>query len=605
MRGKISKLLIAFAVVYAAAGNYVLNSDFFRRQLASWDDGDIQFERAITPLPGLLFVKGFSLTHQDKHVLWNVKIASTQTLFNPLALLWKKISIWGLATDDARFRFVVREHQRTARAEAKEALPPLKFPKPEKPKQFPETPGGWGVEIRNIYISGLKEAWVNEYRYDGNIRVSGGFQIIPDQAVEVGPAKVAFDRGDVYIGNERLAHQLDGTIHYVMERFNPDGADEDVFRSMSLEVSLKSQASSLAPLNFFWRSAPWIRLDKGQGALEIALKMNNGVLVAPGKVSFETPSLALLLGENRVNGKAKVSWILEKDSPDSKGTVRLEDVVMTRSPRHFTILKGGSVEIGATTRKLSLVEEGLFKTLALSLHIEGGKIPELQNLNAFVPARVPFRFVKGSARFGANIDSLTEKPGDDKGLVFLESEDAVFEVNGRPMAGKIASRVPVRRGSLNDLKFAFDDVETKFSDVTVNGGSPTQWKMEVAVREGAFQAKPLMGKGRVEVRMDNSAPFLAMLDAGNSGIVQRLFTVDDIRVNGNVHLNDDEFAVRQLTFRSHSLQADGDLKTTPAGKNGKFLFVLEPLALGLEIKGEDRRFILNDAFGWWHRAQAE
>ncbi|HET7453408.1 MAG TPA: hypothetical protein VFL12_11740, partial [Thermoanaerobaculia bacterium] len=283
-------LLVALAAVVSVAPSVILR----RGMLLRWVNGDpeklrLSYASAAAGWPGTIVVTGLELRGADPNVQWWFRMDRAEIRYSLLDLLARRFHATSVRAAGLRFR--LRQRLSTAHGSAAAAAPlpdipgfgpvpvqggPPFFPAPEAPGNY------WQVQIDSLDAP-AREIWIDQYRYDGAARVSGSFFLWPQKRADIGPARVAFDGGTLWLGRERAAGGFRGDVTAKIASFDPRAVrGNDVYRFISGGGRATGEMPAVSFLNYYLRDASEPRLSGGRGklAVELALRSGRGTLSA-------------------------------------------------------------------------------------------------------------------------------------------------------------------------------------------------------------------------------------------------------------------------------------------------------------------------------------
>lgn len=590
-------VFLGFYLIYVIAGNWFVNSSKLAALLDTWDDGVIHYKYGVTPFPGVVWIKDLSFWHQDKNVLWNARAKSVATILWIPALLKKEIHFSWVRVSETNFRFNQKKKLKDDKKVGLGMYASLEFPRPPRPKKPPgRTEDKWGIEMKRVTVTHLVEAWVDEYRYLGDALVKGGFHIMPDKAVTVGPASVEFHPGKFYLGNKLMGEELAGSVNYVMHAFHPDAPDEDVYHSISLALDLGLKTKTLAPANVYLGAIHWIRFQDGSGPIRIHLIVDKGKIADSTHIDFETKELALDLGRFRATSGAAIHWKVDKGN--ARLDARLQGLRITDPQDGEGIVQNAGLALTADTTDLDIADSP-FKEIKLGFRLAKAQVPKLTSLNRFFPAGSPLLFESGSAVIETVLSGTRE---NEKGVLDFHASQARLRYGERILQTSLVCKMPFQNASRKKGHF---DVRDGFLSVTdlqfLSDKSPEKWWGEFEFPSVIVSSQPTVNvEGKFKVRMADTSPIIKILRP-NTGedLLTRFLTSNQVRSSGDFAVKKHGFSVNHFDLNSDPLKIKGFYSVKNKIKNAQLLIAREPFALGLEFKKDNRRIILQDAYGWW------
>jgi hypothetical protein len=324
----------------------------------------LSYESAAAPWPGKIVVTGLELRGADPNVQWWFRMERAEIRYSLLELLARRFHATSVRAAGLRFR--LRQRLSTVHGSAAAAAPlpgipgfgavpiqggPPFFPAPEAPGQY------WQVQIDSLDAP-AQEIWIDQYRYAGAARVSGSFFLWPQKKAAIGPARVGFDGGTVWLGRDRAAEGFRGELAAKIAPFDPRTVrGNEVYRFISGGGRVSGEMPAVSYLNYFLRDAAEPRLSGGHGKLaaELALRDGRGTLA----LTLAASAVRARYQKNTLSGDAVIRLRLDDWRPaEAVGgmhdtRVDLADVsTSSGAPRWF-----GTFDVGPGT--LRSTEHGL------------------------------------------------------------------------------------------------------------------------------------------------------------------------------------------------------------------------------------------------------
>lgn len=592
-------MLITYAI-YLVGANWFINSSTLAKLIDSWDDGIAHYKWGASPFPGVIWIRGLSFWHQDKNVLWNTQAPNAFVVAWLPSLLSKKLHFSWIRLSEANFHFIQKKKLKDT-AKVKEGFyASLEFPRPPRPKKPPgKTEDKWGIVMKRVTIASLTDAWFDEYRYRGSIKVHGGFSIDPDREVTVGPAYVEFSPGKFFLGNREMGEDLKGRIDYVMPGFHPDAPDPVIYHSMTIDVNLTLKTKTIAPANVYLTSVDWLRFGDGQGPVKIRIKLDKGVLTDPTHIEYETQELQFTMGKFLAKAGAKVKWLIKDGQANLDADLKGLRVFAPQDPA--PMVDDGNLGITASTKDLD-VADNLFNKLDLGLKLANARVPQLVSFNRFFPKGSPFKFHSGSAELNTKMEASGER---EVGVLDFETKDAKLSYVKQYVKAKVTLKVPFANESKEKGRFKITDASLRLSNLVFLSDQPSDrenWWGEFEFPKATVVSSPEINvKGAFKLKMADTAPVIKILrpDTTGADIVTRMLTSNDVASTGEFAVNETGFSIDRLVLNSDSLKLRGFYREQNSRKDARILAAQGPFAVGVELKGDTSRIILQDAYGWY------
>lgn len=439
-------LLIAFAVLIVP--NRLLRSNFLRSELNKTpDSGLLDYESAVSRWPGTIHVKNFRFRDRDPKAEWSVELAEADLTYSLADLLRRRFHV----TRVTGRGLVFHARNRLTRAEAERPrarlLPPIAgFPdppllSPPAPKP-PPTGKEWTVLVEHLEVDSVREIWIDDYRYTGDARLTGGFFLRPNQQAAVYPSELVSQTGVLRSGKQVLGEDVQARIAARL----PEWDSRRLRGSQVLRLVIgKAEASLRLPtaevVNRLIGEPAGTRLEKGSGRMNVKSSVERGV--ASGVIEFSSRDLALRILDVAMRGRFEARMALSGVHLETFGGGRLDGGRLNLTEAVLFDPDGskhpwwGRIDFspGAFRPKT----EALFTTTATArsrdsrplLRIVGLKIPkwarDLLDLESVLTARGAVRIGKGlveirrmTARTGkVRIDGDYRAKGSAKSGTFL------------------------------------------------------------------------------------------------------------------------------------------------------------------------------------------
>ena len=340
-------LLALAALAAAVAPSVIVRRGFLLR----WVNGEpaklfLTWTSASAGRPGTVVVTGLELRGSDPNVQWWFHMDRAEIRYSVFDLLGRTFHATSVRATGLRFRLRQRLAPRHATAASRAPLPDIPgfgaVPVKGGPPFFapPEPPGRyWQVQIDDL-VAPAREIWIDEFRYVGDGRVAGSFFLWPRKRAQVGPARVDFGGGTVWLGRDAAAKDFRGSVSGSIAPFDPRAVrGNEAYRFVSGEAHAAGEMPGAAFLNYYLRDSTEPRLSGGRGKLEARLALRHGI----GTLSATLASAAVRAAyrKSTLAGDAVVRLRLDDWRPaEAFGAMRdtkveLADVSTGAGARHW------------------------------------------------------------------------------------------------------------------------------------------------------------------------------------------------------------------------------------------------------------------------------
>jgi len=407
---KVVVILAAAAAVLAAAlsvGPHVLVSSGRLKKLvnAHPEEFRVDYDEATAWLPGVLRFTNLRLRGQDHNVQWEVRLPTARLDYAPFALFSRTFRIRRLAGGPLEFR--LRERQEPGRVSRNAPIfpeidgfsdPPMRDP--NEPKSPPRTSPPWKVRL-DALDAPTALLWIGPWRYEGDARVTGGFELQPGWRAEVGPAAIEFRRVSLSMGKDAVVVDAHGAARCRIEPFDVRQVKGSaVWPYIGGQFSL---AGRVAALDFFRhivdeRSAPALR--RGRGEANVDVKIEKGV--GKGEATLKAEGVHTRTSRGELNGDLTIRaelprWNFETGEIDVSGSrIEMRDVTAgTKGGAEVNWwgrirIASGRIRDGLNARVAAQCRDArpLYRLFNVELPGWAEKMLELQNLEASARVRL-------------------------------------------------------------------------------------------------------------------------------------------------------------------------------------------------------------------------
>jgi hypothetical protein len=198
--------------------------------------------------------------------------------------------------------------------------PPLLSPAAPRP---PATGKEWSVVVENLSVDSVREIWIDDYRYTGDARLTGGFFLRPKQQAEIYPTEVVSETGVLRSGTRVLAEDVKARIAARLPAWDPRRfRGSQVLRLVigQVEASLRLPTAEL--VNRLIGEPGGTRLEKGSGRMNVKASVERGV--ASGVLAFSSRDLALRILDVAMRGRFDARMALSGVHLETFGGGRLD-----------------------------------------------------------------------------------------------------------------------------------------------------------------------------------------------------------------------------------------------------------------------------------------
>lgn len=611
--------LVALPLLYLVPANAVLWTGLIPSLVDGRPDRfDLRYRWAWTIWPGAVHVHGFSLRIQDSNVQFHVGVDSgiTHVEFGPL--FHRRFQARGVRAEGVTFQLRTKPHSRREAARLRRVQPPIDGlenpvvpPKAAKapPQAGPPPPpkGLWSVHLNDVVAHDVREIWIDEYRFRGSGRASGGFLLIPKRQVWV-HGRLVTGSGNVDLGSGRVAENVDADLEVHLRRFDPRrNPGRDALKQMSADLDLKARLEDLSFLRFYFSRAPWLHLSGGRGSLSGNLSMRAGELVAGSHLEADADAIrASVLGHD-ATGNGSVRWRVEGEPARGVLHVGLARFVVRGAGEAHPYMRGRRLRIDASTADLALWRPP--RSLDVAIDLPHAEIPDLSYYARYLPASSGLDLTGGTARVSAKL-AFSSATGITRGSLGLSCDGVTATHQNLALEGGLDLTTRVSSSSTKLAELSLAGTTLSLHDVALRGH-----RLGIRERRGGWWADATLGDGSrilpgrdryltatVKTHMRDSGPLIAFFASRSRlpGPVQDALTVSDLTGEATVSLGADRTDIDPVQVDGRDLTLLGRLRLAGKTRRGVFYLRRGPLSFGLEL-GDETKIRLTHPKEWYQR----
>ena len=320
-------LLIVLAVLIVP--NRLLRSNFLHSQLNETpESGLLDYESAASRWPGTIHVKNFRFRDRDPKAEWSVELAEADLTYSLADLLRRRFHVTRVTGRGLVFHARNRLTRAEAEAPRVRLLPPIAgFPdppliSPPAPKP-PPTGKEWTVLVENLGVDSVREIWIDDYRYTGDARLTGGFLLRPNQQAAIYPAELVSRTGVLRSGKQVLGEDVQARIAARFPAWDPRRfRGSQVLRLVIGKAEASLRLPTAEVVNRLIGEPAGTSLEKGSGRMNVKASVERGV--ASGVIEFSSRDLALRILDVAMRGRFDARMALSGVHLETFGGGRLD-----------------------------------------------------------------------------------------------------------------------------------------------------------------------------------------------------------------------------------------------------------------------------------------
>jgi hypothetical protein len=305
-------LLLAVGVLasYLIAANVLVRTRLLRALINDGPDStSVEYSSAYSLWPGRVRVRDLRIRDRGIASEWMIALDEGRASINLLDLLQGKFHPTHIRGKGLVILVRSRLTPEEATPRRLSFLPPIAgFPAPplREPgqKALPPTGSEWTIGLEDVDVDGVREIWVDEYRYTGDATLTGGMLLHPRRRFEVFPSSLEVRSGTLRLSEEPLAASVRARLDAVIHPYDlREESGDAVLRFLTGTGRAEGRIESIHFLNGMLDTPPTLQLEGGTGALaaELALDRASGT----GVLGFSAKEIQAVMPEAEMTGEAE------------------------------------------------------------------------------------------------------------------------------------------------------------------------------------------------------------------------------------------------------------------------------------------------------------
>ena len=276
--------LLGCELAYLIAANVFLNFNGLHWVFAGTNQVQAGIASGWSIIPGRVHVRGARVTFQDHNLQFSIDMPRGFLVLHLRELSRRAFHASHLRGDGVAFRMRNRVDPWLKTDPSVGTFPPIpEFKAPAVYEAYvPEPPIPdaayklWSVHFDDVDV-GVSELWAQAFRYQGQGRARGQFQLKPARNLWVGPASLELSPGLLSAGAYRVAPGLHGRVDCTVHPFDVRTVSGmEPLRYISARIRLDS--SSLDPQVYaLFASEPAPQVSSAGGSLHLDAEVRHGV----------------------------------------------------------------------------------------------------------------------------------------------------------------------------------------------------------------------------------------------------------------------------------------------------------------------------------------
>ncbi|HET9227414.1 MAG TPA: hypothetical protein VFR31_12155, partial [Thermoanaerobaculia bacterium] len=497
-----------------------------------------------------------------------------------------------------------REWSRPLRMELQPSIPGLENPPARPPeKVYAPTPqqkaksrrDPWRIRLAQVDLDAVREIWIDEFRFAGDARIAGGFDMTIWRRLTVDPTRLQIVSGSIALGGGARAQPIlakaSGKIDGEIAPYIPSQhRGWQMFRFVSGRAEIEGRVPSLAFLDDYLRKTRWVRVRAEDGPASINVKMRRGRILAGSRLEARPDRLVASTLDYKAEGSGTVIWeVLPKE--ESRLALGFARFQVTRRGQKQAHVRGRGLRIEAVNGAPRLIERDLFTPKRFEIELPGAEVPDLSFYNAYLPGNSGLKLTGGSGRMTAAFRAAAPD-WTGSGNVRLEARGVAGQFEGRPMRGDLLVRGRIQQADFQGKRFDVSGSKLDLTRVSVSGATGGDWWARVHLDQAVIEpGAPVFLRAKVESTLSDPRPLFAFVAPETRDRVLRW--MDDLMTQGvgavaDVSVGDGAVAIDNLAVSGGKASIQGRLRFGGAPKEGILYATYGRWDVGVELNGAKR-----------------
>ncbi len=571
------------------------------------------FTAAWMVVPGQIEVRGLRLRGQGRNDQWEMRAERASGTLDLLALRQR---VFHVVTADAT-GVSLRYRHRIDAIGADGTLPDVSNqptirglanpPVPTPEILYPDPKPRWLVAIDDIRVSGLREAWLGDLRFEGDLTGRAAVRSV-DGVVDVDAEAALWDVSGG-VGRSVVATGMRGNAKVLVDALDRELDGDERISAISAEAQVVGTVQDLRFLDFYLSAVPFLWLD-GTGTLRTDVALRDGGFAPGSEMSLAFPELRVRFLEEDIVGEGRLTALVTDVGPgfavpESHVTVTFADFAVTPVGFHTPLVDGDGFRITAVSPDTALTTP--FSTVDVELVLPDSRIPDIRAYEAFMPVGVGLELVGGGGRAHGRFRA-SSVDANASGDLHLAGDDIVARYDGFELTGDFALHANLRHADLAAGRYdlsgsTFELTNVGMVDATGSGEDRARtWGAGVDVQRGvAHVGAATFLDTTLGVRADDSNPFVAIfVDPGTiPEWARRLVEVEGVRGALRVRLGESRIQLDPFQVTGGAWKIDMRMLRDGTVNTGDLYLRYGPLSLGVEVRGAEKELKLLGAKGWF------
>lgn len=538
--------------------------------------------------PGDVSVDGLHIYVQDPLDTWTIDVDHAAATIDLAALRGHTFSAGAIRASGGVFHFETR-------------VPP------EGEVRVP-VPNPWAVELHDIQLAGLREAWLGDAHYQGEANVSGEVYYQLADHLELRDVVLDLTGGEVSAGGAVVANAIQGRVELAIAPLNPAGG-VGLFGFVTARIALTGQSQDLRYLDFYLSAIPWVNLTGGVGDLTVDVNVDHGRFGVDSRVTANVRGIDAHWFDYLAHGDGVLEVLVGAPDgvPATTLTVDFGAYTITRAGLEAALVQGSGFQVTARSPDVALDKP--LTGLSIDLDLPDATVQDFSAYDLYLPAGLGLSLQGGTGKLHGHLHASTPD-NTASGEMTLEGEGIRMRLDKLAVKARLALNAHLVSGSLDAGAYDVSGTSLSLRDVRLVDGADDRegrdgsvgWWADLTFQDAHLTpGAPVFLDARLKVKLRDTVPIITVLSAKKPlpSWVRGALALQRVAGTARVRLGDDLVSVPELTLRAGAYGVVLKLRATHGDTRTLFLLDYGALAVGMRVSGAVAEVHLLDARRWY------
>jgi len=478
---------------------------------------------------------------------------------------------------------------------------------PEGEVRLP-VPNPWAVELHDVQLASLRDAWIGDVHYQGDADAAGDVYYQLADHLELRNIVLDLTGGEVTAAGAVVANAVRGRVDLTIAPLNPAGG-VGLFGFVTARIALTGQSQDLRYLDFYLSSIPWVNLTGGVGDLTVDVSIDHGRFGVDSRVTANVRGIDAHWFDYLAHGDGVLEVLVAAPDgvPATTLTVDFGEYTITRDNFPSALVQGSGFQVSARSPDVALDQP--LTGLSIDLDLPDATVQDFSAYDLYLPAGLGLSLDGGTGKLHGHLHASTPD-NTASGEMTLEGEGIRMRLDKLAVKARLALNAHLVSGSLDTGVYDVTGTSLSLRDVRLVDGADDRegrdgsvgWWADLTFQDAHLTlGAPVFLDARLRVKLRDTIPIITVLSAKKPlpGWVRGALALQRVSGTARVRLGDDLVSVPDLTLRAGPFGVVLKLRATHGDTRTLFLLDYGALAVGMRVSGGAAEVRLMDARRWY------